>query len=90
MTEQLVHRGTLEGHSGWVTSLATSLEKYGEDICANPVVTDMASAQTCSFREVATKHLSFGISRATTKPTVIQSEVFMATLTLYPTVYVSR
>lgn len=27
MTEQLIHRGTLEGHSGWVTSLATSLEK---------------------------------------------------------------
>jgi hypothetical protein len=28
MSEQLVLRGTLEGHSGWVTSLATSLEKY--------------------------------------------------------------
>ena len=28
MTEQLVMRGTLAGHSGWVTSLATSLEKY--------------------------------------------------------------
>ena len=28
MAEQLVLRGTLEGHSGWVTSLATSLEKY--------------------------------------------------------------
>jgi hypothetical protein len=27
MAEQLIHRGTLEGHSGWVTSLATSLEK---------------------------------------------------------------
>ncbi|KAL8756718.1 MAG: hypothetical protein Q9184_004408 [Pyrenodesmia sp. 2 TL-2023] len=26
MAEQLVMRGTLEGHSGWVTSLATSLE----------------------------------------------------------------
>ncbi|KAI6788646.1 Guanine nucleotide-binding protein subunit beta-like, partial [Hortaea werneckii] len=26
MAEQLVLRGTLEGHSGWVTSLATSLE----------------------------------------------------------------
>ena len=26
MTEQLVMRGQLEGHSGWVTSLATSLE----------------------------------------------------------------
>jgi len=26
MAEQLIHRGTLEGHSGWVTSLATSLE----------------------------------------------------------------
>lgn len=28
MAEQLVLRGTLEGHSGWVTSLATSAEKY--------------------------------------------------------------
>ena len=28
MAEQLVMRGTLVGHSGWVTSLATSLEKY--------------------------------------------------------------
>ncbi len=28
MAEQLVLRGTLEGHSGWVTCLATSLEKY--------------------------------------------------------------
>lgn len=27
MGEQLVMRGTLKGHSGWVTSLATSLEK---------------------------------------------------------------
>lgn len=27
MAEQLIQRGTLEGHSGWVTSLATSLEK---------------------------------------------------------------
>merc|ERR1711939_959810 len=26
MTEQLILKGTLEGHSGWVTSLATSLE----------------------------------------------------------------
>jgi guanine nucleotide-binding protein subunit beta-2-like 1 protein len=31
MAEQLIHRGTLEGHSGWVTSLATSLEKC--DFC---------------------------------------------------------
>jgi guanine nucleotide-binding protein subunit beta-2-like 1 protein len=30
MAEQLVLRGTLEGHTGWVTSLATSLEKYVE------------------------------------------------------------
>lgn len=29
MTEQLILKGTLEGHSGWVTSLATSMEKYG-------------------------------------------------------------
>jgi hypothetical protein len=28
MTEQLILKGTLEGHSGWVTSLATSIEKY--------------------------------------------------------------
>lgn len=32
MAEQLVLRGTLEGHSGWVTSLATSLEKCVEEI----------------------------------------------------------
>lgn len=30
MGEQLVMRGTLKGHSGWVTSLATSLEKLVE------------------------------------------------------------
>ena len=28
MAEQLILKGSLEGHSGWVTSLATSLEKY--------------------------------------------------------------
>jgi len=28
MTEQLIMRGELHGHSGWVTSLATSLEKW--------------------------------------------------------------
>ncbi len=28
MAEQLILKGTLEGHAGWVTSLATSLEKY--------------------------------------------------------------
>ncbi|EPE06637.1 guanine nucleotide-binding protein subunit beta-like protein [Ophiostoma piceae UAMH 11346] len=27
MSEQLILKGTLEGHSGWVTSLATSIEK---------------------------------------------------------------
>jgi hypothetical protein len=27
MAEQLVQKGEMEGHSGWVTSLATSLEK---------------------------------------------------------------
>jgi hypothetical protein len=27
MAEQLIMRGELVGHSGWVTSLATSLEK---------------------------------------------------------------
>jgi hypothetical protein len=30
--EQLVLRGTLEGHNGWVTSLATSLEKCAKEI----------------------------------------------------------
>lgn len=34
MAEQLVLRGTLEGHNGWVTSLATSLEKYVETAIA--------------------------------------------------------
>ena len=40
MAEQLIHRGTLEGHSGWVTSLATSLEKcdFG-DLHALPKLT---------------------------------------------------
>ncbi|KAI4734073.1 WD40 repeat-like protein, partial [Aureobasidium sp. EXF-12298] len=33
MAEQLVLRGTLEGHSGWVTSLATSLEKGRDADC---------------------------------------------------------
>ncbi|GKT90431.1 uncharacterised protein [Colletotrichum tofieldiae] len=28
MAEQLILKGTLEGHNGWVTSLATSMEKY--------------------------------------------------------------
>jgi len=28
MAEQLIMRGELHGHSGWVTSLATSMEKY--------------------------------------------------------------
>jgi hypothetical protein len=32
MAEQLIHRGTLEGHSGWVTSLATSLEKCDSNL----------------------------------------------------------
>jgi len=32
MAEQLIMRGELHGHSGWVTSLATSMEKYVERI----------------------------------------------------------
>jgi hypothetical protein len=28
MAEQLSYAGTMVGHSGWVTSLATSLEKF--------------------------------------------------------------
>jgi hypothetical protein len=34
MAEQLVMKGTLEGHSGWVTSLATTPEKY---VCPFPL-----------------------------------------------------
>jgi len=37
MTEQLVHRGSLEGHSGWVTSLATSMEKYIAEATTNEI-----------------------------------------------------
>lgn len=33
MTEQLILKGTLEGHSGWVTSLATSLENPNSMSC---------------------------------------------------------
>jgi hypothetical protein len=36
MTEQLILKGTLEGHSGWVTSLATSIEKYAPRRMAGP------------------------------------------------------
>jgi len=32
MAEQLILKGTLEGHNGWVTSLATSMEKYARPI----------------------------------------------------------
>lgn len=64
MAEQLVLRGTLEGHSGWVTSLATSLEKcvYGNVdgggsgmTAALRKSTDMRSAPTCSSPARATR-----------------------------------
>ena len=55
MAEQLMIRGTLEGHSGWVTSLATSLEKYEIAECFwwNGMLT-VSTAQTCSCQDLGT------------------------------------
>jgi len=58
MAEQLVLRGTLEGHSGWVTSLATSLEKCASTKSTysfSDGETDMRPALTCFSRDRATR-----------------------------------
>lgn len=68
MAEQLVLRGTLEGHSGWVTSLATSLEKYvhvdintetqlygAQGLYKYDVLTVYSAARTCSCLRPATR-----------------------------------
>lgn len=35
MAETLYHRGTLEGHSGWVTSIATPLDPNSDTILSS-------------------------------------------------------
>lgn len=75
-------RGTLEGHSGWVTSLATSLEKLV--LAANRLEVPyayFAIAPTCYYLAAATNPSSSGILPATNKTTDIPSEVFTAILT---------
>ena len=89
MAEQLVMRGTLEGHSGWVTSLATSLEKsVVKWISRQEAQTDSYVAQTCSSLAVVTRLSSSGTLPATIRTTATLSEVYTATLTLSLTVYV--
>ena len=83
-------RGTLEGHSGWVTSLATSLEKsvnLFEHFIAQLLTVN--EVQICFFPAAVTKLSSSGISPATNKTMDIQNEVFTATPTLFQIAYVS-
>lgn len=56
MAEQLVMRGTLVGHSGWVTSLATSLEKYEPEGLVSGVKKLLTAqiAQTCFSLDLVT------------------------------------
>ena len=89
MTEQLVMRGTLVGHSGWVTSLATSLEKY-EHLQVRrrtEARTDISTARICSFLEVATSPSSSGILPGTSRTMDTQNGAYTATLTSSPIAY---
>lgn len=75
-------RGTLEGHSGWVTSLATSLEKLV--LAANGLKIRPANstiAQICCYLAAATNPSSSGILPATSKTTDIPKEVSTVILT---------
>lgn len=63
MAEQLILRGELTGHNGWVTSLATSMEKYGYGDPRNRPTAAANTARialTCFSLEVATSRSSFG------------------------------
>lgn len=76
-------RGTLEGHTGWVTSLATSLEKLV--LAANGLKIrriNSSIAQICYYLAAATNPLSSGILPVKSKITDIPNEVFTAILTL--------
>jgi len=59
MAEQLIMRGELHGHTGWVTSLATSMEKYVKRIKTKDINlsegTDRLLAPTCSSPLLATR-----------------------------------
>lgn len=102
MTEQLILKGTLEGHSGWVTSLATSLENPN---CKFPFQTfELPNLQTfnlpnlfqltdsnthqCFYPAREISPSSSGTSPATRAPTVTQRDPFTVTLTSFPTAYV--
>lgn len=64
MTEQLILKGTLEGHSGWVTSLATSIEKYAPRTMNEPWLSMQLTcvvAQTCFYQEAVIRLSSSGI-----------------------------
>jgi hypothetical protein len=72
-------RGTLEGHSGWVTSLATSLEKLV--LTANLLKTSQANAfiaPICCYLAAVTKPSSSGILLGMSKITGIPNEVYTA------------
>jgi hypothetical protein len=55
MAEQLIHRGTLEGHSGWVTSLATSHEKCDASNDWRWILLTGVIVLICSCQEVETR-----------------------------------
>ena len=81
-------RGTLEGHSGWVTSLATSLEKsVAGGSALEDIETDHFAAQTCFSLVVAIRVLLSGISPVTTKAMATPNEVYTAILISFLTAY---
>lgn len=89
MGEQLVMRGTLEGHSGWVTSLATTLEKSVNLFDQHGIqALTVIVAQICFSPAAATKPSLSGTSLETIRITATQNGVCMATLTLCRTAYV--
>lgn len=56
MGEALVMRGELKGHNGWVTCLATSMEKYVDFGVGSLLQADRNIAPTCFYQAAETSH----------------------------------
>ena len=81
-------RGVLEGHSGWVTSLATSLEKYVSPCRTSKSTLRLLLAQTCSYQAVVTSLSLFGTSHAMIRIMELLNEAYTVILISFLIAYV--
>ena len=100
MAEQLIMRGELVGHNGWVTSLATSMEKYvplrpnGEATIMAPKMrlTRPFAVPICCCQAAETRLCLYGTSRekkaaTTDTPSAVYTAIPISSPTAYAQIF---